>query len=333
MGSQLVANTVSGNYVVCNNTFAPNISGGFSISLWFSCSGQLNKTGTLISLPLNKTQNGVQIDISGTNMLYSVWNLGEPIDLINSYTSIWLDSASSYVIRSGSNVTTWNDRSTNGFNLTPVSNPNAITYNSTSPTSVRITSGGTYLTGSYFYQNTATKFNMLTSRQTWFFVISGLSTGCDSRLVGLHSNDNTCGFDILIQSNRFFVYNHGADGGVGFGIDYFFSDTSRKYLISISLDISSPSHANSLTNSIIRVNGTTQTGNTVNTGRSSFNLSGSSYSLLIGALAINNNYYTSPNAFNIHEIIGINNQSFNLTNIRTVETYLNAKWNLGNTIT
>jgi hypothetical protein len=78
MGSQLVAQTTSGNYVVCNNTFAPNISGGFSISLWFSCSGQLNKTGTLISLPLNKTRNGLQIDISGTNMLYSGWNALPP---------------------------------------------------------------------------------------------------------------------------------------------------------------------------------------------------------------------------------------------------------------
>ena len=45
-----MAQTASGNYVVSNTTFAPNISGGFSISLWFSCSGQLNKRGTLISL-------------------------------------------------------------------------------------------------------------------------------------------------------------------------------------------------------------------------------------------------------------------------------------------
>jgi hypothetical protein len=74
MGAQLVANTIGNNYVVCNNTFAPNISGGFSISLWFSCSGQLNKTGTLISLPYNKTGNGLEIDISGTNMIYSGWN-------------------------------------------------------------------------------------------------------------------------------------------------------------------------------------------------------------------------------------------------------------------
>jgi len=88
MGSQLVAQTTSGNYVVCNNTFTPNISGGFSISLWFSCSGQLNKTGTLISLPYNKTGNGIEIDISGTNMIYTGWNypaylLYDPIQYYN----------------------------------------------------------------------------------------------------------------------------------------------------------------------------------------------------------------------------------------------------------
>jgi len=71
MGSQLVANTAGNNYVVCNNTVALNISGGFSISLWFACNGQLNKTGTLLSLPLNTTGNGFEIDVSGTNMIYS----------------------------------------------------------------------------------------------------------------------------------------------------------------------------------------------------------------------------------------------------------------------
>jgi len=85
MGSQLVAQTVSGNYVVCNNTFTPNISGGFSVSLWFSCSGQLNKIGTLISLPPSVGANGLEIDISGTNMIYSGWNLPTvgPIDSLS----------------------------------------------------------------------------------------------------------------------------------------------------------------------------------------------------------------------------------------------------------
>jgi len=75
MGAQLVAQTTSGNYVVANNTFVPNISGGFSISLWFSCSGQLNKRGTLINLPYQTTKNGLEIDVSGTNMICSGYNV------------------------------------------------------------------------------------------------------------------------------------------------------------------------------------------------------------------------------------------------------------------
>lgn len=88
MGAQLVPQTVSGNYVVSNTSFALNISGGFSVSLWFSCSGQLNKRGTLISLPLNKTSNGIQIDISGPNMIYTGYNVlpvGQ-IDLLSTTT-------------------------------------------------------------------------------------------------------------------------------------------------------------------------------------------------------------------------------------------------------
>ena len=99
MGAQLVAQTVSGNYVVSNTTFALNISGGFSISLWCSCSGQLNKTGTLISLPLNKTSNGIQIDISGPNMIYTGWNIPlGPIDLLST-------TAKSYMIGTSSSFT------------------------------------------------------------------------------------------------------------------------------------------------------------------------------------------------------------------------------------
>ena len=71
MGAQLVANNANSNYVVSDTTFAPNISGGFSVSLWFSCSGQLNKRGTLISLHRSTIGNGIQIDVSGTNMIYT----------------------------------------------------------------------------------------------------------------------------------------------------------------------------------------------------------------------------------------------------------------------
>ena len=117
MGAQLVAQTTSGNYVVANNTFAPNISGGFSISLWFSCSGQLNKTGTLISLPLNKTSNGIQIDISGPNMIYTGWNNPFTPTSITGLT-LWLDAkvTSSFTYIS-STYGNWIDQSGLGNNM------------------------------------------------------------------------------------------------------------------------------------------------------------------------------------------------------------------------
>ena len=92
MGAQLVPQTVSGNYVVANNSFAPNISGGFSISLWFSCSGQLNKTGTLISLPPRVGANGIEIDISGTNMIYTGWNPGS-YNISSTFTAAGLPTS------------------------------------------------------------------------------------------------------------------------------------------------------------------------------------------------------------------------------------------------
>jgi hypothetical protein len=61
------------SYVTNNTSFIPNISGGFSISLWFSCSGELGKTGTLITLPING--NIIEIDISNTNVINSGWQL------------------------------------------------------------------------------------------------------------------------------------------------------------------------------------------------------------------------------------------------------------------
>ena len=80
------------NYVVANNTFAPNISGGFSIAVWFSCSGQLNKTGTLITLPSSLGGIGIRMDVSGTNMIYSGHT--NPLLILNPIQAYSFDSAS-----------------------------------------------------------------------------------------------------------------------------------------------------------------------------------------------------------------------------------------------
>lgn len=60
-------------YVISNKTFATNSNPGFTVSLWFSCEGQLNTRGTLVHMS-NGTNNGIEVDISGTNMIFSGWN-------------------------------------------------------------------------------------------------------------------------------------------------------------------------------------------------------------------------------------------------------------------
>ena len=233
-------------------------------------------------------------------------------------TSIWLDtSVSGNFVLSGSNVTTWKDKTTNSFNLT---NNGTITYNSSSPTSVLIPAG-TYLRNS--------SFNMLTSLHTWIFVVSipSASASSDCRIVGL-VNAYAGGIDILIQNSALFIYNHLSSSD---GIYYNMSLTSNtKYLISVSFNMST-SFDTALSNSIIRINGSTQSGSKKGS-TSSFGLGGTSQALLIGSLSNGGGYYNSPTNFNIYEIIGINNQALNITDTKTIENYLNTKWNLGYTI-
>ena len=122
MGSQLVAQTASGNYVVSNTTFAPNISGGFSISLWFSCSGQLNKRGTLISLPPSVGVNGLQIDISGPNMIYS----GYVSSLTNGLVMHFPFNSSSIDIISGTDYFSGLTRTYKTSNPSPIFSPSYL---------------------------------------------------------------------------------------------------------------------------------------------------------------------------------------------------------------
>ena len=62
------------NYVLSRTNFNLVPSNGLSISCWFSCSGQLNTVGTLVSLTNTSGYNTIELDISGTNMLCSNCN-------------------------------------------------------------------------------------------------------------------------------------------------------------------------------------------------------------------------------------------------------------------
>lgn len=46
-------------------------STGMAVSCWFCCSGQLNKTASLFSIPFNIDGNAIEIGIKNTNMIYS----------------------------------------------------------------------------------------------------------------------------------------------------------------------------------------------------------------------------------------------------------------------
>lgn len=69
--------SVATNYVTSNKSFILNPSGGLSISCWFSCSGELGKKGTLISLYRNSNYPSIEFDIIG-NTLFSGYYVPPP---------------------------------------------------------------------------------------------------------------------------------------------------------------------------------------------------------------------------------------------------------------
>ena len=83
----------------------------------------------------------------------------------------------------------------------------------------------------------------------------------------------------------------------------------------------------------MRLNGTTPTG-TITGPSTNYTLNfASTASLAINAVGLGGQFYPSDKQVNIYEMIGISNKALNLTDIKTIENYLNTKWNLGYTIT
>jgi len=335
MGAQLVPQTVSGNYVVSNTSFALNISGGFSISLWFSCSGQLNKTGTLISLPYQRTGNGIQIDISGTNMIYTGWN-NNISSIINFYTNpLWLDTASStnFTYSSGSNIATWKDSvilskqktitlgSKGGAVTTFVSPSNGITLPTNSPTSTYTPTFNTFFL-------TSSAFNIGINLQTFIYLFSpGTNMGSDgnNRII-LLGGTNAKDYAIQIIGSSIYVIRIGDGVNHGYRIDYAptFSANTR-YLLSVSINTLSPSTSTM----IFRLNGTPQTTIQGIPERITYPTTGNSNGMNIGAFTD----YAGNIALKIYEILATTGQNMTTNDIKSIENYLNQKWNLGFTIT
>ena len=66
-----MGSNIATNYVVSGNTFTLAPTSGLSISFWVACNGVANTVGTAVCLPLNTTGAKLEIDISGTTMIYS----------------------------------------------------------------------------------------------------------------------------------------------------------------------------------------------------------------------------------------------------------------------
>lgn len=336
----------SGNgFATLSNFITANNGGSAVINYQFSSDNGLNftafspaqTTGSYVITPLTNGQT-FQIQMKavngvgpGTPTISQPVTPDSPVNtLINQYTtSIWLDTTtpSSNFILNGDNVITWKDKTSNGFNLTSVNKSN---YISTSPTSVLIS------TGAYFGPQNS--FNILTPLQTWFFVVSSSTSLEQAIVVGMNtsgSNFNAYGFNYVISTTRFYIYDHGSSGdGIGFNHNFV---PNTKYLFSISFNINtSTSYTTAKVNSIMRLNGTTKPLISYNGGssRTSYSLAsnGATTQLLIGALNVGGSIISSK-SFNIHELIGIGNQALGINDIQTIETYLNTKWNLGYTIT
>jgi len=68
--NNVMGSNMATNYVVSGNTFALN-SSGLTISFWFACNGVANTLSTAVCLPLNSSGAKLEIDISGSTMIYS----------------------------------------------------------------------------------------------------------------------------------------------------------------------------------------------------------------------------------------------------------------------
>ena len=68
--NNVMGSNTATNYVVSGNSFALN-SSGLTVSFWFACNGVANTVSTAVCLPLNSSGAKLEIDISGSTMVYS----------------------------------------------------------------------------------------------------------------------------------------------------------------------------------------------------------------------------------------------------------------------
>jgi len=128
-----MGSNIATNYVVSENTFDLAPSSGLSISFWIACNGVANTTGTIVSLPFNNAGAKLEIDISGTNMIYSnvtftLYNYNTASNCTCCYSMRWIIYSYNGPII---NLTRSSDNTSSDFYADPSQNYFTTGYNNT----------------------------------------------------------------------------------------------------------------------------------------------------------------------------------------------------------
>jgi hypothetical protein len=251
--------------------------------------------------------------------------------IVNTYTtSMWLDAASSsnFTFSSSNIISTWNDRSKNSINATAVNNGGAsynLTLVSGSNNYVYIPSiNGNNQIGlnipNFYYSN---------NKLTLITVISFPTIATTySTFLGIYASSI---YPISLSFVQGYLQCGTANNGQGgFNSNHPIGNlnASTKYLFSMS--ITYDTFANTYNNGIFRINGVAYN-NYTGLGSANGGVYQTSSSF---PTQISYNYltYNPTGSMNIYECIGIYNQQLGLSDIKTIEKYLNTKYSLGYTI-
>ena len=226
--------STASSYVRSDTSFNLVPSRGLSIACWFSCSGQLNTTGTLFTLVGSSNSNTIEVDISGSNMIYSAF----------SYLSglvLWLD-ANSTDITSNS----WPDKSGLGNNLTGTGVFTTYSNLFNNKKTVRLMGTGN-----------ATSNVSLSSMPITIFIVFNMSNNSGTYNY-LAYNPTIGGLQMAVNNlNQFFINKYGGGGTVTNPLIQL--GTSGLYILSIRLT----GTGNNYTNAFIKYNGTTYVNQTL----------------------------------------------------------------------
>ena len=181
------------DFIVAKNTFTTVPSTGLSISCWFSCSGQLNTSQTLFSLPFASTGNGINISVSGTNNILSAY-----------YTNVTTNGLIAYFSFDGTIGST---------SITETISSTTITGGtSTISSSAKYGTGCLDCTGTKFVTGTGLSITISTQFTICFWL----------KVNQIPNSGNFCYFALVVGTNNLYFnnYTNGSWGSsISFGSD------------------------------------------------------------------------------------------------------------------